>query len=162
MSLKDAAAYLATWSLLGAVLFSVFVVFIFRSDLVYASRRKDGMLKERIPVRGYLVMGAFLCAIVGFLVLANYVGLVRRSVGLGFGGLFLLNLLHYLILFLYDTAFVDGFVLSHWRPAFLRLPEEMGRESMREHITRSIPVGSVAGVLMAALASAISYLILVR
>jgi hypothetical protein len=113
-------------------------------------------------MRGLLTMAAFVCAIVGFLLLANYVGLARKHLRLGFGGLFLLNLSHYLILFLYDTAFVDGFVLSHWRPQLLLLPDEMGRESMAEHITRSIPVGTVAGVLIAGLGSAISYLILMR
>jgi hypothetical protein len=68
-----------------------------------------------------------------------------------------LNLTLYLILFVFDTAFIDGFVLGYWRPGFLHLSEDMGRESMRAHITRSLPVGILFGLFIAALSTAISF-----
>lgn len=160
MSVKDALAYLAVWSLIGALLFSLFVVFVFRSGVVYASRKKDGTLKEEMPLRGYVAMFSTLLAIVGFLVTANYLGLARKHVSVGFGTLFVLNLTLYLILFVFDTVFIDGFVLGYWRPGFLHLSEDMGRESMKEHITRSIPVGILFGLLIAGLSTAISCFIM--
>ena len=156
MSVKDVICYLALWSLIGAALFSAFVGFVFRSGIVYTSRKENGTLKESIPLRGILVMVAFLLSIVGFLVLANYLGLARKHAHLGFGALFLLNMSLYLILFLFDTLIIDGFVLARWRPAFLHLSDQLGRESMREHITRSIPVGIVFGLIISGLSAAIS------
>lgn len=150
------------WSLVGAAVFSAFVLVAFRSGLVYTSRKEDGTLKEKVPLRGLITMAVFLMAIVGYLVLANYLGLVRENITLGFGSLFLLNLTLYLILFLFDTVFIDGFVLAYWRPNFLHLSDQLGRESMREHILRSIPVGVIFGLLIAGLSTAISYATFIR
>jgi hypothetical protein len=162
MSLLESIRYLALWSLIGATLFSLFVIFVFRSGVVYASRKDDGTLKEKIPLRGYMVIISFLLIIIGFLVLANTLSLARHSARLGIGPLFLLNLALYLILFVFDTLVIDGFVLSYWRPGFLRLADELGRESMREHINRSILVGLSFGVIIAGLSTLISYVVLLR
>jgi hypothetical protein len=134
MPLRDALTFLGLWSLIGAGLFSIFVVFVFRSGLVNTARKEDGTLKERIPLRCPLVMAAFLLAIVGFLVLAYGLSLAPRMSRLGLWDLFLLDYLLYVILFLFDTRFIDGFVLGVWRPRFLHLPEVLGRESMRQHM----------------------------
>ena len=56
--------YLLTWSTTGFALFCVYVVFIFRTGLVYTTRKTDGTLKEKIPLSGVLNMLAFLCGIV--------------------------------------------------------------------------------------------------
>jgi hypothetical protein len=150
-------SYMALWSLLGAILFSGFVVFVFRSGVVYASRKQDGTLKERIPWRGYVAMALFLVAVVGFFVTANAVGLARKSVTPSFAALFLLNIAHYLVLFLFDTFFIDAFVLGYWQPGFLKLSDQMGPESMRKHILISLPVGTFFGVILASLSTTISY-----
>lgn len=112
MSFTDAIAYLALWSLIGAILFSIFVVFVFRTGIVYASREKDGLLKEKMPLRGYLTMSGFLLCIVGFLVVANYFALLRKDLFVSFGTLFVLNFALFLILLLFDTLFIDGFVIG--------------------------------------------------
>lgn len=152
----NAAGYLALWSLVGAFLFSLFVVGVFRTGFVYSARNEDGRLKTRMPVRGYLAMSTIPVALLGLMVGANYVGLDRQGVELGFGWLFLLNLAHYLILFLYDTLVIDYLVLIVWRPAFLRLSNRMTAESMGEHIGRSWLVGTAAGVVLSLLVTAVS------
>ncbi len=162
MSLGETLSYLGLWSLIGSALFSAFVVFVFRSGLVYASRKDDGTLKERIPRRGYLVMGAFLLAIVGFLVAANACGLARNAFSISLGRLFALNFALYLILFLYDTFVIDGLVVGLWRPSFLQLPDAMGWESMKEHMLRSIPVGLAFGVILAGVSAILSFFIVLR
>lgn len=161
MSVGFVLGYLAVWSSIGALLFSAFVVFVFRSGLVYSARRPDGTLKSKIPLLGLAVMIAFLLSIVAFFVLANYWGLAGRQASVGFGGLFFLNLALYLILFAFDTLFIDGFVLARWRPRFLNLSEQMGRASMREHMLKSIPVGLVAGLLLAGLSATLSFFLFV-
>jgi hypothetical protein len=157
MTLPDTLNYLALWSAIGWALFSAYVVIVFRTGLVYTARKDDGTMKEQMPPSGQLNMMALLVAIVGFQVAANYLGIASKGYGISFLSLLLLNLSHYLILFLYDTVFIDGFVLAVWRPEFLQIPDAMGRESMMRHIVRSLPIGLVAGVALSAFSTAISY-----
>mgnify|MGYP001826663207 CR=1 FL=1 len=157
MTLQDTLSYLALWSAIGWALFSAYVVVMFRSGLVYTARNEDGTLKDQVPPSGQLNMLALLVAIVGFQVAANYLGIASKGYGISFLSLFLLNLTHYLILFAYDTVFIDGFVLAVWRPAFLQIPEAMGGESMTRHIVKSLPIGLVAGVALSAFSTAIAY-----
>jgi hypothetical protein len=149
--------YLAVWSVIGSALFCVYVVVVYRTGIVYTARKEDGMLKEQIPRSGYLNMLIFLLCIVGFQVVANALGLAGALAEISFLHLFLLNFGHYLILFLFDTAVIDGLVLGVWRPAFLKLPDAIGAESMKKHILVSIPVGTVAGVGLAGISTVISY-----
>jgi hypothetical protein len=159
MSASEILRYLMVWGIVGAILFSLFVVFVFRSGLVYTSRNENGLLKEKVPLAGYLTSGGFLVLIIIFLVAANYFGLYQGGYNLNFWELYTLNLGLYLILFLYDTLVIDGLVLGYWRPSFLQLPEAMGAESMREHIKKSIPVGILGGLLLALVCTAISFLL---
>ena len=162
MTLGNVLSYLALWSAIGWALFSAYVVVVFRTGLVYTARNDDGTMKEQMPASGQLNMLALLVAIVGFQVAANYLGIAREGYAsqghdISFLSLFLLNFTHYLILFVYDTLFIDGFVLAVWRPEFLQIPEAMGRESMMRHMLRSIPIGLVAGIALSAFSTAISY-----
>jgi len=160
MSMSEIVPYLAIWGIIGSVIFSFFVILVFRTRIVYTAREEDGSLKEKIPLRGYLTSGIFLLCIVGFLVLANYLGLFRKGIQLSFGALYTLNLTLYLILFLFDTIVIDGFVLGYWRPAFLQLSEAMGWTSMKEHMLKSIPVGIIIGFIIALFSTLISFYLL--
>lgn len=162
MTINDALAYLAFWSLIGAILFSLFVVFVFRSGAVYVARKKDGTLKDKIPLSGFLIMAGFLLAVVAFFVTANLFGLARKQITVDFGTLFALNYALYLILFAFDTLFIDGFVLSYWRPGCLRLSRELGKVSMRKHIVKSLPIGTGFGLLFTGLTTAVSYFSIMR
>ena len=157
MTFGEVLSYLVLWSFVGSLAFSSFVVFAFRTGIVYSARNEDGLLKEKIPLRGYLVMAGFLFCIVGFLLLANYIGLASRGFQLGLGALFALNLALFLILFLYDTIVIDGLVIGYWRPGFLKLPDSMGWESMRTHMLKSIPAGIVFGLVISGISSVISF-----
>ena len=157
MTVEIVLNYLALWSAIGWALFSAYVVVMFRTGLVYTARKDDGTLKDQMPPSGQLNMLALLIAIVGFQVAANYLGIVSKGYEISFLSLLLLNLAHYLVLFLYDTVVIDGLVLSVWRPYFLRIPEAMSGKSMLLHILRSIPVGLIAGVALSAFSTAISY-----
>lgn len=162
MSLQMVLSYLALWSVIGFTAFSVYIVAVFRTGLVYTARKQDGTLKERIPLSGYLNMLVFLAAIIGFQFLANYVGLAGENIAVDFLSLFLLNFGHYLILFMFDTIVIDGLVLAVWRPGFLHLPDALGGESMKKHILISIPVGLAGGAVLAVTTTTISYFTLFR
>ena len=56
MTREAALAYLATWGLIGIALFSLFVIFAFRSGLVYTARKEEGTLKGHIPLKGILAI----------------------------------------------------------------------------------------------------------
>jgi len=110
----------------------------------------------QIPLAGYLT-SAGLVLVIFFLIAANYFGLNQNGFVLSFWGLYALNLGLYLILFLFDSLVIDGFVIGRWRPAFLQLPDAMGAESMREHIQKSIPVGTLFGFIISLVCTAMSY-----
>lgn len=162
MTSVDVPGYLGIWSIVGCVAFSLYVIAAFRAGIVFTARKEDGTLKERIPLSGYLNMVLLLVIIVGFQVAANYLGIARLGYSVRLLPLFLLNLGHYLILFLFDTVAIDGLLLGVWRPQFLHLPEAIGRASMKEHILKSIPVGVIAGVLLTASSTMLSFLLFFR
>ena len=162
MILEKVLYYLGVWSAIGCAIFSAFVVVVFRTGVVFTSRKEDGTLKKRIPFSGYLTMLTLLLGIVGLQVLANYFGLARKALEVSFFSLFLLNFGHYLILFIFDTVVIDGLVLSVWRPRFLQLPDAIGWESMKRHILLSIPIGTVVGIGLTAVSTVISYFTLLN
>jgi hypothetical protein len=49
MAAIEIMRYLLIWGTIGAVLFSFFVIFVFRSGIAYTARNEDGLLKEIIP-----------------------------------------------------------------------------------------------------------------
>ena len=157
MTSGQVISYLLLWGLIGCVLFFLLVVVLFRTGLVYTARKQDGTLKDEIPLSGKLAMMILPICYFVFQVTSNHFGLVLHGISLDYWKLFLLNYGVYLILFLFDTFFIDGFMLSIWRPAFLQLPEEMGKESMKKHILISIPIGLVIGAILTLISTTISY-----
>jgi hypothetical protein len=155
-------SYLLIWGLIGCGLFSVIVVAFFRTGLVYTARKEDGTLKDNIPVSGKLAMLILPVSYIVFQVIANYFGLVQQEITLSYGTLFLLNYGLYLILFLFDTLVIDGFVISIWRPTFLQIPEAMGKESMKKHILISIPVGLLIGAALTLVSTTISSILWIQ
>ena len=160
MTSTEILAYLGTWSVIGCAVFGLFVVLVFKSGFVWTARDQDGMLKKKMPLSGYLAMLTIPLGLTGLQLAANYLGLPQHGVGVGFWSLWLLNFAHYLILFAYDTLVIDGLVLGVWRPGFLQLPDEMGRESMKQHMLLSLPVGVVAGLVLTAINTSLSHFLL--
>ena len=123
MAAIEIMRYLLIWGTIGAVLFSFFVIFVFRSGIAYTARNEDGLLKEIIPwlATWHRVDSLFW----SFNSWSQQIisGFTRSAIKINFGGLYALNLFLYLILFLFDTLVIDGFVIGYWRPAFLRLPQ---------------------------------------
>lgn len=154
--------FLLTWGIIGCGFFFLQVVIFFRTGLVYTARKKDGTLKSEIPLSGKLAMLIVPISYIVFQVTSNYFGLVRQGFIFNFWNLFLLNYGVYLILFIFDTLFIDGFVLPIWRPATLQLPDEMNKESMKEHILISIPIGLLIGAILTFISTTTSYFLWIK
>ena len=148
--------YLLLWSLIGIVAFSLIVVYLFRSGKVFDARTEEGHLKEKMPRKGFLNMLIFLLIVVSFMTLTNYLSLISQGISPKFWSLFCINLALIIILIMYDTLVIDWWVIGFWRPAFLKLPEKMDREQMKEHIRRTFIVAPLYAVLLAALSAGIT------
>ncbi|MGB3702103.1 MAG: hypothetical protein WA997_12615 [Anaerolineales bacterium] len=83
--------------------------------------------------------------------------MIQKGFRLIFGGLYALNLVLYLILFLFDTIVINGLVLGYWRPGFLKLPEAMAWDSMKEHMLKSIPAGTIFGLIITLVCTVLTY-----
>ena len=156
MAFWDILSYLVIWSLIGALLFNLYIIFVFRSGMVYTTRKVDGTLKRRLPLSGIVNSLLFLVLIVGLLLVSNLIGFGEAGESRDFLQLFLLNYGLYWILFLYDAYVIDYFVIGRWRPAILQLPEDMNAESMAEHIRASWQAGPVIGLFLAALSAGLT------
>ena len=64
-----------------------------------------------------------------------------------------------LILIVYDTLVIDWWVIGHWRPGFLNLPEAMNKEEMKEHIRRTFIAGPLFALLLAFLSAGVTLLV---
>ena len=162
MTVSTVLSYLLIWGLFGCVLFFAVVAVLFRTGFVYTARKQDGTLKDEIPLSGKFAMLMIPTSFFVFQVLSNYFGLIQHDITLSYGHLYLLNYGVYLILFLFDTFFIDGFVLAKWRPDFLQLPDEMGEKSMRKHILVSIPIGLLLGALLTLISTTASYFLWIK
>jgi hypothetical protein len=162
MTLDQVSSYLFFWGLLGCGFFALLIVVLFRTRLVYAARKEDGTLKDQIPLRGKLTMLIVPVSYIIFQLFANYFSLIKNGFTLNFGKIFFLNYGIYLILFLFDTLVIDGFVISIWRPTFLKIPDAMGKESMKKHIRLSIPVGLLIGAVLTLISTTISAILWIQ
>ncbi|MFN2235875.1 MAG: hypothetical protein ACK2U1_16745 [Anaerolineales bacterium] len=152
-------SYMLIWGLIGCVLFFALVVVIFRTGVVYTARKQDGTLKDEIPLRGKFALLIIPISLTLFLLFTNTISFVHNDLTMSLWQIFTLNYGLYLILFFFDTFFIDGYTLAIWRPGFLKIPNEMGRGSMRKHILASLPVGLLLGILLTIIPSTTTYLL---
>ncbi|MFX0066968.1 MAG: hypothetical protein ACFFC7_32955, partial [Candidatus Hermodarchaeota archaeon] len=61
MSVQEILWYLGLWGAIGCVIFTFFVILVFRTGLVWTTRSKeDYHFKENISFKGRLLMRSFL------------------------------------------------------------------------------------------------------
>jgi len=159
MTISLVLTYIAIWSFVGIAVFSLIVLYLFRSGKVYDARTEEGHLKKNMPLKGILNMILFLGLIVTFLTLTNFLTLVPHTADLDFWIVFLLNFILITILILYDSLVIDWWVIGHWRPAFLQLPEAMNKKQMAIHIRRTMLVAPPLAILLSALSGILTTLV---
>ncbi|MFX1253253.1 MAG: hypothetical protein ACFFCZ_16715 [Promethearchaeota archaeon] len=160
MSVLEILWYFGLWGVIGCVLFTFFVILVFRTGLVWTTRSKeDYHFKENIPLKGRLLILVIPVAIILLQVFANFFSLRLQNISLDLIGLFLLNYGLYFVLFLYDTLVIDLLILGVWHPAFLNLPDVKGdTPSIKQHLKLSLPAGIVTGLALTLVSTLISYL----
>jgi hypothetical protein len=152
-------SYLGLWSLIGALAFSLIVIYLFRTGTVYNSRTEEGHLKKKMPLRGILSMLLFLVLVVAFISSTNYLSLISKGVEVTFWSLFLLNFALIGILVIFDSLVIDWWVIGFWRPAFLNLPNAMDKEQMKVHLKRTMLVAPIISLIIAFFSAGVTILI---
>ena len=159
MLLHQVLKYLILWSLIGSIVFSLMVIYLFRSGRVYDARNEKGHLKKRMSIKGLLTMISFLVLIVAFMTFTNFLSLVSQDIQVTFWQAFWLNLSLIIVLILYDSVVIDWWVIGRWRPAFLQLPEAMDKEEMAKHIRATFVAGPLFALLLAVFSAGVTTLI---
>jgi hypothetical protein len=154
--LNQLLVHLLIWSLVGIVVFNLYVVVVFRTGIVYTSREQDGTLKGRLPLSGVLSSLSILVGIIAVQLASSFSLLSTQTAPVNFWVLLALNYSLFLVLFLYDTLVIDYFVIGRWRPAILHLPDEMDAGSMTEHIRASLVVAPLIGLVLSLVSTLIT------
>ena len=120
---------------------------------------KAGRLATLASFIANVVMASLLLLSVIVLLLFDYTILVPEAAALSFVHVLFLNFALYLVLFVYDTAVIDYYVISRWRPGLMHIPPEMGAGSMETHIAESLKRGPILIFVIALVAAVIAWLL---
>ncbi|MEJ2306183.1 MAG: hypothetical protein P8Y62_02615 [candidate division WOR-3 bacterium] len=128
------------WFLIGAFLLNIVVLAVFRTGVVYKSRKQDGTLKKKIPFAGVLLFLIMLMLILTFFMAFDFF-IFRNTDQIKYIWVLSMNLLLMLLLDFYDAFVIDILVLTKWRPGFLKLGKELTSDSMKLHVKKQLTVG---------------------
>jgi len=144
------------WFLIGTCLLNIMTLYVFLTGIVYKSRKKDGTLKKKMSIKGFLSFFIMLILILIFFLAFDY--FVFRDMGqIKYIWVLSVNLVLLLLLDLYDAYVIDFLVLTKWKPGFLKLSEELTPDSMRFHIKKQFTVGWSIKLPLILLSSAVFY-----
>jgi len=144
------------WFLIGAFLLNIVVLIVFRTGVVYKSRKKDGTLKKKIPFAGVLSFLIMLIIMLTFFIVFDFF-IFRNTNQIKYIWVLLINLLLMLLLDFYDAFVIDILVLTKWRPGFLRLGKELTSGSMKFHVKQQLTAGWFIKFPLILLSSALFY-----
>ncbi len=150
---------LGIWSSIGIVLFSIFVIIVFRTGFVWKSRDKDGLLKKKQSLTGKLSLLILPVSFILLQIAFSYFSFDKNSTA-SYWSIFIINYMLFGVLFTYDTFVIDYIVLSLWTPKFLKIPSTLNKDSMRKHILFSIPIGFLIGFILTLSSVSIFYYLL--
>jgi hypothetical protein len=144
------------WFLIGACFLNIITLYVFRTGLVYKSRKKDGTLKKKMSIKGFLSFLIMSILILIFFLAFDY--FVFRDIGqIKYIWVLSVNLVLLLLLDLYDAYVIDFLVLTKWRPGFLKLNEELTPDSMRFHIKKQFTAGWIIKIPLILISSILFY-----
>ncbi len=144
------------WFLIGAGLLNVIVIAVFRTGIVYKSRKQDGTLKKRMPFAGILSFLIMLILILTFFVAFDFFTF-RNAGQIKYIWVLLMNFLLLLLLDLYDAFIIDILILTKWRPGFLKLSKELTPDSMNLHVRKQFTAGWIIKLPLLLISSAVFY-----
>jgi hypothetical protein len=147
---------IAIWFLIGVFLLNIVVLAVFRTGIVYKSRKPDGTLKKKMSFTGVLSFLIMLVLILTFFIVFDFFTF-RNENQLKYIWVLFNNLLLLIFLDLYDAFVIDFFVLTKWRPGFLKLREELTSDSMKFHVKQQLTAGWFIKFPLILLSSALFY-----
>ncbi len=146
----------AIWFLIGACLLNILVLSVFRTGVVYKSRKQDGTLKKKITFFGLLSLLIMLILIMVFFLAFDYF-FFRNIEQIKYIWVLLINLLLLLLLDFYDAFIIDILVLTKWRPGFLKLSKELTPDSMKFHVRKQFTSGWIIKIPIVLVSSSLFY-----
>ncbi len=137
---KATLLHIFLWFFIGAFLLNIIVYYVYKTGLVHSTRQKDGTLKKRQTLRGVISMICMLFLIIIFIVSFDYKTFYHIS-NINYIDLTITNFILITLLILYDSFFIDLYVLGIWRPKILNIPKELTIESMKYHVKKQFTIG---------------------
>ncbi len=144
------------WFLIGACLLNIITIGVFRSGLVYKSRKKDGTLKKKMSFKGFLSFLIMLILVLLFFLVFDYF-VFRNTEQIKYIWVLLINLLLLLLLDFYDAFIIDILVLTKWRPGFLKLNKKLTPDSMKFHVKKQFTTGWLMKIPLILISSTLFY-----
>ena len=142
--------------MIGAILLSLFTIWVYRSGAVHQSRHTDGSMNTQSTWQGKALSVLFLAMVLG--VIFAFDVKLNRILNLNFWQTCLANFILLFLLTFFDSFFIDLFVLARWKPSFLQVPEEVSIDSMRFHVKKTFQLGWII-LLIVSLLSAFFYIL---
>jgi len=144
------------WFLIGVFLLNIIVLAVFRTGIVYKSRKQDGTLKKKMAFAGILLFLIMLILILIFFIAFDYFAF-KNIEQIKYIRVLSINLLLLLLLDFYDAFIIDIFVLTKWKPGFLKLSKELTPDSMKFHIKKQFTAGWIIKLPLILISSTLFY-----
>ena len=138
--IKSILPNIILWFLIGAFLLNIIVYAVYKTGIVHSARQKDGTLRKVQTLKGFISMICMLLLVIIFVVLFDYITFDKTG-NISFIDLTITNFFLILLLVLYDSFFIDIFVLGIWKPKVLNIPKELTIESMKYHVKKQFTMG---------------------
>jgi len=150
---------LIIWFFIGANLLNIVVIIFSYTGLLYSKYDKEGRIKKKVPLKGFLSTIFGLVIIMILFVFYDY-SLFKESEQINYFDILLANFILLFLLELYDALFIDIFVIGLWRPKFLKLKDYYSLGSMRTHVKKQFTIAWIMKIPLLLLSSFCSYIFL--
>lgn len=140
---------------LGAILLTLFTIWVYRSGAVHRSRHADGTLNTQSDWVGKFLSILFLLLTTALIV--GYDFAIQKLFPYSIWRLTLFNFILLFLLTLFDSFVIDLWLLARIKPGFLNVPPEVTIESMQYHVKKTFLLGWTILIPISFIAAIIGY-----
>jgi heme/copper-type cytochrome/quinol oxidase subunit 2 len=131
---------LILWFILSIAILHILLVIFYRTGIVFTNREKDGTLKKKMPIKGFITMAVFFILIILFFILFD-IYTFSNEPSVDIKTVLIMNFFLLLLFDIYDAIVVDLIILGKIKPKFLHLPKDVTLKSMKYHVKKQFTVG---------------------
>lgn len=111
---------------------------VYKTGIVHKTRDSSGHLNNKQSMIGFFILVVVFLLITIFFVLFGIFTFDNNS---SYIKKLILTLILMLLLVLFDSFFIDLFVIGKLRPLFLNIPQETTMETMKIHVKKTFSLG---------------------